>query len=316
MIKIRKYKKGDEKGIVKLTNLVFPMYKFSIKDWDWRHKHDKKNISVAIDDKGQIIGHWAYLEKSLRIQKKILKSGITLAAMIHPLWQKKGIFSQIANRLFKNACNNKILYLFGFPNDYSLPIHIKYGFKYIKSYNIYKKTVSSIIVSNKNSQRNYIFRVIKNFPQNTPENYSDIIKVSKVNNYLNWRYLEIPSEKYFVFNIKKGKNNIGEIVFKYYQKKEEKHLHLIDILISEKDINEKLLREVFVFWTHLAIRSKAKLLSTWLQGLGCLEDRIIEKYHFVKDEAKTFHLTVKNIGSKILLDKKAWEIRMGDTEIF
>ena len=112
-IKIRKFKKGDERGIMRLTKLLFPSFDLSLKQWRWRHCSDKTRIIVAVDEKNDVIGHWAYIKKNFKGRGRKYKAGLTLAAMVHPQWQGKGVFSRIAEIFFKGAYKENIDFLYG-----------------------------------------------------------------------------------------------------------------------------------------------------------------------------------------------------------
>ena len=325
MISIRKFKKGDERGIMKLTKLLFPNFNLSLKQWQWRHHFDKNRIVVSADEQNNIIGHWAYIKKNLLGQcGKKYKAGLTLAAMIHPQWQGKGIFSKMTEIFFKNAHREKIDFLYGFPNETFLPIHLHFGFLYIKPYNIYTKGIEKRASKDFEieKQKDYIF-VQKNNTKDIGVNNGIIsgnIGLIKNASYLKQRYLEKPKSNYFLYEIVKDQKEIGYLVFKLYLRGGNRHLQLIDIDINSSFVKEDLLQCLYNFWYSTASKKKVDMLSTWKQNLVIVEDKIIRQHEFDKDQEKFFHLTIKGIrldqNSMKILQKKPWNIKMGDTEIF
>lgn len=315
MINVRKYRNGDEEGILKLSKTVFPLFQFPKKDWVWRHGSYNHGIFIAEDEKEKIVGHWAYIDKKLSLNNKLYNSGLTLAAMVHPQFQGKKIFSRIAEAMLSEANKNHLDILYGFPNDTSLKIHTKkLGFNYIKSYNIFEKRTDNNIIKNEDAIKyKIIFRKeIINFQDSNATN----IHVFKDKAYLTWRYFGEQSVKYYYYDVYESNKYLGYLVFKRYDTSLEKHCHLVDSQISVSDITHNLIQYIYYFWCKLAIQKHADYISTWPQSLGTIEDRIIERFQFTKDMSKVFHLTVKNITKNDDLNNKSWDIKMGDTEIF
>lgn len=318
MISIRRYRKGDEGGIVRLTKLVFPNFYFNVRQWQWRHTNGKSRIFVALDDKNTIIGHWAYLERSFISRTKKYKSGLTLAAMIHPGWQGKGVFSRIAKILFDNARSEKIDFLYCFPNDISLPVHLHYGFLYVKPYHIYKKKVTRGL----RTERGIVFTEKKAYKQVNQQHISPLtVQLDKNSQeYIEWRYFKKPGGRYLFYEMSKDGNTIGYIVFKAYYRQDHKHIQLIDVSVTHNLSEDDFGDSIYDFWQFLANKNTATLLSTWQQNLEVVEDQMIGKYHFQREKDKIFHLAIKgirlNARSIKYLQARNWDIKMGDTEIF
>ena len=318
MVLIREYQPGDEKGIIKLTKLLFPNFEMNLKLWHWLYCFDKTRIILALNDKNKIIGHWAYLKRLFNDKNKKYKAGLVLTSMIHPQWQGKKIMTKIVNRLFKKVNDENLDFIYGFPNDIFLPIMRHYGFVYIKPYHIYKKKVRSKTVDQK--QDKYVFKLNKQIIKQDYNISSQGVCLSKNKNDLNWRYLKKPKSNYFFYEIKESRKRIGYVVFKLYLKKEGSHLHLIDVNLNYKHIGDDFIDILYDFWSLTAQRKGATILSTWKQRLQTYEDRIIDKNSFRIDKNKTFHLCIKKIklSNKDTrnIQKKDWNIKMGDTEIF
>ncbi|MBI2644481.1 MAG: GNAT family N-acetyltransferase [Candidatus Wildermuthbacteria bacterium] len=319
MISVRRFRKGDEKGIVQLGHLLFPNFYFPFTQWQWRHYFDKKRIVVAVDESNTIVGHWAYLRRSLVSQGKRFAAGISLSAMVHPSWQGKGVFSQIGKMLFKIARNEGVKLLFGFPNDLSMPIHSHLGFVAIRSYFIY----NLLHFVQKHSREDACFSFMPTrvcHPVSHTYAGQDAVHLIKNQRYLAWRYGEKPQSNYFAYTIHGQHKRKGYAVWKLYPREDgTTHMQLIDVDIHTQ-FHEKFAEELFSFWQKLAKKKGANTLSLWGQGIGSIEDRIIDQYGFQKNNSKTFHLMAKGISitqkEMRILQETPWNIKMGDTEIF
>lgn len=305
MVSIRRYKKGDEDGIVRLSKIVFPNFDFKKTDFLWRHKFDKKNVFVAVDESNNIVSHWAFIEKKLCFSKREYKAGLTMAAMTAPSHQGKGIFTQLANRLLGDVQKDGYDFLFGFPNDISLGIHERAGFVRIKDFHIY----SHPVIKNNGSGAVQLAHI-----SNWSYPHDNVIHIKKDSPYLEWRYIEIPSKVYKFFSVFSKKRILGAIVVKKYRRNDGVHLQMVDFLCEEKSPKPGV---VFDLLNTLGNIEGADFISTWAQGFNSIEDKMLRKFNFSKDNGKAFHLVAKFISRRSQnLVNSPWDIKMGDTEIF
>jgi len=315
MVRIRKFQSGDQKQIVQLSKDVFPRFEFNLNHWEWRHKYDKSRIIVAEADE-KIIGHWAYVKRDLQQGEKRFKAGLTMAAMTHPRWQNKGIFSKIAKMLFEFAKIEDLDFLFGFPNDASLTIHHHLGFIKIKSFHIFKKRLPKRDTIYKQSILDPVKDYMKIHVPATP-NSGRSVHLIKDKRYLRWRYFEKPKSNYLVFNILNKDHARGFLVLKKFPREDGVHLHLIDISVDNNISGNSIYSNLFFSLESIGIQNDTDYLSVWKQNTGSFEDGLIEKFGFINDPSKTFHLTTKGITVKTSsLASFQWDIKMGDTEIF
>ena len=313
MVRIRKFHLGDQKQIVQLSHAVFPRFEFDLNHWQWRHKFDKNRIVVA-EAAQNIVSHWAYVRRDLQQGKKTFKTGLTMAAMTDPKWQNKGLFSEVANKLFDLAKSEGLDFLFGFPNDASLDIHKRLGFVEVKTYCIYKKRLSKNIKTYKKS----VLVALNDYQDISipPENQAnETVNLVKNKRYIRWRYFDKPRSTYLIFNVKNKDKNLGFLVLKKFKRGDGLNLQLVDASLDKNFVNENFCKQLYLSLVLLGKKNGADYLSLWKQEINSVENQIAHTFGFLKD---TFHLTVKDIGNddrKFLINSK-WNIKMGDTEIF
>ena len=315
MIHFRLYKTGDEHDIISLSRKVFPQFVIDISVWNWLYNKNKKNIFLAFDGE-TLIGHWAYLNKSIQVKSKIFLSGLTLGAMVHPDYQGQKIFSRLGMYALSHISNRSIDLLYGFPNDKSLHVHEKiFFFKEIKTFSLFKKEV--FIDKQYAHGKSSCLYFEKSNTLKEINDLSDHVKLRKNTAYLHYRYLCSPHNKYFIYKIYNRLRYIGFLVFKKYMRDGNNHMQLIDMDIKKKYIDNIFFKEIYFFWNFIARRYNTVFLSTWGQQLDMPEDFIINEFNFRKDDSKNFHLCLKSIKSTMKCTCfQPWLIRMGDTELF
>ena len=95
-VDIRKFKEGDENGIVSLLNTVYSSWpRFDIEckpidHWSWKYNREKKIIVVAEDD-DNIVGTMATLPLLFNLFGEEVKAGIGCDVAVHPDYRRQGI---------------------------------------------------------------------------------------------------------------------------------------------------------------------------------------------------------------------------------
>lgn len=136
--KIRKYKRGDESGILMLARNAFgkdllPEKSF-LEFWNWEFKQNPvgdSRIWVA-DDHGKIVGHYAILPERFRINGKEHIVGLVVDVMTHSAYRYQSMFTRLGRAALEGAGNVGIPFCTGFPMEGStasivLPGHFKVG---------------------------------------------------------------------------------------------------------------------------------------------------------------------------------------------
>ena len=89
-----------------------------------------------------------------------------------------------------------------------------------------------------------------------PENYLSVIRSKE---YIKWRYIKNPHNKYFIFGLHKNKSLEGVIIFNIENYKKYKNLEIKDILFTRESIFNILL-SLIMKWS---IKNEISIATFW-----------------------------------------------------
>ena len=156
------------------------------------------------------------------IKNKIIKGSHSIAMIVHPQWQNKGLIKFVADKLFQHAIERKIKFIYGYPNTNAYQIHKSiFGYKDINQQKLFHKKLKKINHFDENrikekkilhfdSEIDKLWKSIKN-------QYNVCVERSK--QFLNWRYTNRPDVKYFLFKYYQDNKIVGYSVLKKYKEK-------------------------------------------------------------------------------------------------
>ena len=249
---LREYKEGDEQSISGLYRLVFNE-EVNIQNWVWQYKRNpagKPIIGLAESSQG-LVGYYALMPIRMLIRNKICIEHYSLEAMTHPDYGGQGIFTTLGKEIYEIAARRGTHFLYAFTNEKSHPAVVnKLGHRdiykgiplWVKPLNwesiIRKCLVDNRLVVGLGSEFGKIAMTLLHRPtQNKPkysvrevpyfderfnsfwEEASDYnIMVVRDKQYLTWRYIEKPGEKYAIFIVERGEKLSGYLVLKCMEK--------------------------------------------------------------------------------------------------
>lgn len=323
MFKIRKYRYGDEKQILKLDRLVeeHPWNRRNIQNWYWKFKKSPNNLKPIVYVcvlKKKIVATFSTIPLNYYLNGKKTKFSNSIAMIVHPNYQDKGIMKFLGDKLMEDT-GKKTDLVFGYPNQRSYLLH-KVFFEYQDAFsqklfelkNITKKWVY-------NNKKNIQLRQIKKYStkfdiiakRNKTKFFYQTIRDSK---YLNWRYISRPDKKYYNFEIldlADKKKVIGYIVLKLYKYKSKLYGHIIDYYI-DTNYYHYYLESIMGALSFLRAK-KSNIFSLWCHGDKKLL-KAIQHLGFKKVSERPFICKVFN-RKKININKikNEWYFTMGDT---
>tara|TARA_B100001540_G_C15768813_1_gene625317 strand:- start:636 stop:1613 length:978 start_codon:yes stop_codon:yes gene_type:complete len=321
MLNIRKYRSGDEEGFHKLDRELeeHPYNRRSISNYIWKFKGKNpfgKSVSYFSTNKKKIIAHFGAIPLGWYIKNKYVLSGCSIAMMIKPEWQNKGLIKFVGDKVFQDLKMKKVKLVYGYPNLRAHDLHIKF-WNYenlIKQYTYILKTKSTYTPSKFNAVE------IKKFDKNydifwkkNKKNYKAIL--DRNSKFLNWRYFNRPDKKYYCFKIIDSKqSNLGYFVLKIYKYKNVKKIHIVDLFIKKLKTNDL----ISICQTILNVIHKKKLnqseISFWLNG----DKNLVNAFKFFGFKKNSYRwMILKGIDEKYFKAYKA-ELKnpyftMGDT---
>ncbi len=321
---IRKYKKGDEIGILKLDRLVEEHIwnRRNLKNWFWKFnkKKKKKSIVFVCEKNNKIIATFAILPIKWKIYRKEYMASHSIAMIVHPNYQNKGLIKFVADKVIQKAKNNNYEFVYGYPNYKAYDLHKKlFGYEDAFDQKLYcvkvkKKIIKKDFNNIKLLENKFFDKSHDKLWHNIKNEYPIILKRSK--EFLNWRYAERPDHKYFIFTLYRKKVNIGYMVLKIYKENNLIRGHIIDIFVTQKDLKyfNYLIDQAYIFF----YKKKCNEITMWLNGSIKLQKAIKTKGFKVQSSRKMVcKFDLKNKNYKKTLNPNKWYFTMGDTfEIF
>lgn len=313
---MRKYYLGDEFKILKLFKDVF--YKeMQLEYWKWRYKKSKQMYINLMWDDEKLVGHYALFPIDVILNGKITKTGFSMTTMTLKEYSGLGIFSTLAKNLYLDSFNDLNI-IWGFPNNNSLHGFVKnLNWIHICDINMLVKDISS-----EDRDAQYDNKYINEIKEFSSE-YNDLnLKVaSKYNfivnrneDYLNWRFVQNPVNKYHILEYKRENILKGYCVYKLYKNKESYFIDTVDILAVDKYIFSELILKVILE----AKKRQIKYVNIWMEDeelknllydVGFIDSGNVTHFGMCKNNEMK---CLKNINS----DLRKYYLTMSDSDVF
>ena len=322
---VRPYESGDERDILKLFKIVFKR-DMTINFWRWRFiegPFGKGIIYLAFD--GDILtGHYAVFPTLIKIKREIVKAVFSMTTMTHPNYRGKGIFTTLANAVYEEAYRKGYKLVFGFPNENSFGAFVnKLGWKGFGRINLYVLSFNLTKFHRLEGNLRCKIKQVYSFDDNINKLWESVkdelrISVPRISRYLNWRFVENPEEKYFLFLVNTSDHLEGYFVLKKYTNPNngEKYGHIIDFLFEDYSYFENVLFYSYNFFKETGVSK----VTFWIN------ESIANNLQLAKLGVKKMEMERTYFGYKIfdlqsdfgneLENMENWYITMGDSDVF
>lgn len=100
----------------------------SAEEWRWFYVDNPVGpayVSLFYEG-GQLLGHYAVVPTLLRMRGQSFIAYRSMTTMVHPDGRGRGLFTELANRVYKMLQDDKASMVYGFPNGNSAPGFAKY----------------------------------------------------------------------------------------------------------------------------------------------------------------------------------------------
>lgn len=244
-MEIRRFEKEDVFTILELFELVFKN-KMSRDYWEWRFLDNPFNSAPYIDlmwNGDTLVGHYAVSPIQMIIDGNLSNTALSMTTMTHPEYGGKGIFTQLANSLYKRLEVENFSMVWGFPNTNS-----HYGFiKNLSWQNIGVIPFLSYPVDLKNNKGYNNLKVksldtIDGIADDFFINKDKKVEINKNKSFLNWRYVQNPSHKYYFVSIESA-----IFIYKIIPSWDNPNNTEVDMVEVGGEINEEVLREFIIY---------------------------------------------------------------------
>lgn len=354
---MRPYRAGDEDNIRKLFELVFGK-ELSRERWNWLYRDNHTGviaITLAEAEGGEIVGQSALKPVKMKVGDKIRLGMLALDSMVHPDYQRQGMFTKLTTRTYEAVTEQGTPLVYSFPNRNShyvyahklgrtdlcgrLPLFVKIlDVKRVLS----KRIRNMVLLSGAAPLARialglfYAFRggalpagcrleKITRFDDSVNDLWEKAaapfeILVVRDKEYLNWRYVENPTEDYVLFVVKRHDETVGYIVLKCENRFGLQIGFIVDMLMipDEPGIGRGLISEAVEYFR-----------KQHMDMVGCLVLEHVPYAKFLKDNGfvivpeklfpQELHLSVRRLSDEysdpFITDSKNWFITWGDHDV-
>ncbi len=243
-IKIRRFRKGDERGIKRVLESI--QRPITLQEWNWRFMENpfgRPGILVAETDGGELVGHIGTFPMELKIGSEIVRTWQIVDSAVLESFRGRGIFSELFRKGMESGKREGMAF-FGFTNELAMKlIGGKSGLTSLLALNHYTKLMNSrpllrrlgirnppafiesftngitgiFFRNNSFSSEGIEFEEIKSFGKDFDLLAGKIsarhnLAVNRSSSYLNWRFMRKPTKEYTAFAIRRGGSLSGYVV--------------------------------------------------------------------------------------------------------
>lgn len=321
---IRPYRQGDEEGILILDDKLFSSKwnPRTLENWHWKFTGSNPAGHALVwvaEHQGEIVGHFAAVPYRLKVFDREIMASHTIGAMVDERFQNRGLLKFINDRLVENLIQYDINYTWAFPNEQGYRFETKaLGGQDLINFDVWKWT------RGENNQALFMtdVKTLSAFDTGVDRLWESCrnqyeIAVVRKKEYLNWRYLSRPDQKYFPMALYENNLMKGYVVAKLFTEGRTLRGHVVDLFAPKDD--EKSLRSLLSGGMHFLKKKKVDEVTIWFWG-NPLVEKIMMEVGFVKETADIpLIMKVNRTDEKTdrVLHKSHWYFTMGDsTEIF
>ena len=171
MVKIRAYKEGDENGFLRLDRLIemHPWNRRDITNWNWKYKGNNpagESIIYVAENDNELIAYFAALPMRYWINGKDVIGSHSIAMMVEPEWQNKGLIKFVGDKLMKELEEKEIAFTYGYPNENAYELHLKFwNYKLISMQTLYELNIGDELINSAPSPSNIVAKEIERFDE-------------------------------------------------------------------------------------------------------------------------------------------------------
>lgn len=253
---------------------------------------------VAMED-DRIVANYSVSPSLLQIGDKQIKCALSLNTMTHPDFVGKGLFVELAKRLYEELKQQGYGMVYGFPNYISnRTFCTKLGWK-----DIYEIPTLELVVEKEipfNSSNIVICSVF-----DVPQAPNGQLRVAKYETYLNWRYKNKPYAEYSMVKTTNG----SWMIFKPYQ-------NMINIVEFHPESVDDL-ADMIGYVTSVVMNFGLEKMTVW-SGANSWIHLCLEKFGFRNRYPITyFGACDLNMSKGVdIWDFRNWSIQMGDDNVY
>jgi GNAT superfamily N-acetyltransferase len=313
------YRRDDEYRILKLYEEVNGR-KMSLDYWRWRYTKSPfgRGIMKLVFVDNKLVGQYAVTPVSILVAGRLRRAVFSLHTMTHPDFQKQGIFTFLAEEVYRKCRSDGYGFVYGFPNENSY-----YGFTAKLGWIGFGKmsSLEKHLNSNQPSNPENVYEITK-FDDRVNVLWDRVkgdyrVIVPRTSDYLNWRFAEHPTVKYAMYVMEAASSELtGYAILKIYERGAEVRGHIIDMLsVNDERVIKGLLHAACNYLVDRGIDN----VSCWIPD-RCLSARILKSEGFIRKEfdvsfgVRLFEKDDESLKGIEQLDN--WHLTMSDVDVF
>lgn len=307
------------KKIAKLWEISFKR-KFDFKRWEWFFKrnpfHEKIYIGYIVLN-NELVSYSAIQPSIINIESKDrIKSGNMNMWMTHPDFRKKGFLQETLKELIAELKQDKFSCLYSFPVRESSWNLMKGYLDWDDIYDLIIFQFSSKNVSPNLLNKYYNFKVGM-MDRTVVDKLNDMIFTTKqvyierTNRFLNWKFVENPTNNYFYLNVNQFDKTLLTLVYK-------KFCNGIDIMevFYAKELEQKEFYEILMqSFNYCLLNIEVEIVNIW--AVKGQENYNYLKNAGVKESELLTHFGIVSLN-KIdeLYNKDSWHLSFMDSDVY
>lgn len=253
---------------------------------------------VALED-DRIVANYSVSPAYLQLGDKKIKCALSLNTMTHPDYAGKGLFVELAKRLYDKLQREGYGAVYGFPNYISnRTFCTKLGWV-----DIYEIPTMECIVEKELPFNPDNIKSSSDFT--VSQTVQDRLSIAKSQEYLIWRYKNKPYTQYCMAKT----NNGGWMIYKQYQ-------NMINIVEFHPQCVEDL-TDMIGYVSSVVVRNGLEKMTVWSK-MNSWEHLALEKMSFRNRYPITyFGACILNMPEDLdIWDFRNWDIQMGDDNVY
>jgi GNAT superfamily N-acetyltransferase len=282
--------------------------------WRWRYldqADDYLAMNVHTDD-GSVVANYSASGLLLSWRGQEHRALLSMSTMTHPSYAGRGLFTTLADELYRAAGERGYAAVLGFPNENS---HAGFVSR-LKWSDVYEIPTLHLGQAGLRVDRGECTLVASRRFEGEirePSWLDELIHVKRTADHLNWRFADHPSNDYSMWVLGEAPHH-GYAVTKRY----ETELDVVEFLAGDAQEAGELLRNIVAHAKAIGVTG----INTWLP-MHCPYRAVFEKLGFINRAPVTY------FGGRGLLDPLAftgipadfrtfrnWFVQMGDSDVY
>ncbi len=312
-ISFRNYSEDYLDELLSLENFVNKT-NFDTLFWNWRFNENPygKFVSKHAFDGQKLVATYLAHPLDLRINQTTYRALFSMWTTTHTDYMGKGIMKKLANQVYDYASKEGFDIIIGFPNDNSRFMFTKkLGFKELGHVDEISCTsnIPPPKLSFEYSNFSRFDNEISNFLMKSDSLGEFSIFIPRTLDFLNWRFIKNPLDKYYFFKLTKNDKIIGFFILKNYANKK---CHIVDYYLETK-------KEVFDSVIHVTLNfakdNNLSEISLWAKP-GSSFHRYLTSSGFVIKKNLPFIIKILSSIPEDSINFEKWFLTMADSDVY